>query len=70
VPLPRTLDEQDEIVAILDAIDEKIELHHRRTALLEDLFNSLLHKLMTREIRLSDLDLSALEQAADAEVSA
>src|SRR5689334_1764046 len=30
VPLPRTLDEQDEVVAVLDAIDEKIEIHHRR----------------------------------------
>lgn len=60
VPLP-TLDEQREIVAILDAIDHKIELHRKKRAVLEDLFKALLHKLMTGEIRVADLDLSALE---------
>ncbi len=59
--LPRpSLDEQLEIVAILDAIDRKIDLHKRKRAVLEDLFKTLLHKLMTGEIRVSDLDLSAL----------
>ncbi|GIX24953.1 MAG: hypothetical protein KatS3mg122_2184 [Caldimonas sp.] len=60
VPLP-TLDEQREIVAILDAIDRKIELHRKKRAVLEELFKALLHKLMTGEIRVADLDLSALE---------
>jgi type I restriction enzyme S subunit len=61
VPLPPTLDEQREIVAILDAIDRKIDLHRRKRAVLDDLFKSLLQKLMTGEIRVADLDLSALE---------
>ncbi|MCE6967586.1 restriction endonuclease subunit S [Cereibacter sphaeroides] len=52
--------EQNEIVAILDAIDRKIDLHRRKRALLDELFKALLHKLMTGEIRVSDLDLSAL----------
>jgi len=65
-PLPRSVDEQREIVAILDAIDRKIDLHRRKRALLEELFKSLLHKLMTREIRVADLDLSALPEAAAA----
>jgi len=56
-----TLDEQRDIVAILDAIDRKIELHRKKRAVLEELFKALLHKLMTGEIRVSDLDLSALE---------
>jgi len=60
MPVP-AIDEQREIVAILDAIDRKIELHRRKCAVLEDLFKALLHKLMTGEIRVSDLDLSALE---------
>ena len=60
LPLPPTLDEQREIVAVLDAIDQKIDLHRRKRAVLDDLFKSLLHKLMTGEIRVSDLDLSAL----------
>ena len=40
------IDEQLEIVAILDAIDRKIDLHRRKRAVLDDLFKALLHKLM------------------------
>ena len=56
------LDEQGEIVSILDAIDRKIDLHLRKRAVLDDLFKALLHKLMTGEIRVSDLDLSKIEE--------
>jgi type I restriction enzyme S subunit len=66
VPLPPTLDEQREIVAVLDAIDRKIDLHKRKRAVLDELFKSLLHKLMTGEIRVADLDLSAFEAAEPA----
>ena len=62
VPLPPTLNEQDEIVTILNTIDRKIDLHRRKRAVLDDLFKALLHKLMTGEIRVSDLDLSVLVQ--------
>jgi restriction endonuclease S subunit len=68
VPLPRKPDgnadlvEQGDIVAVLDAIDKNIDMHKRKRAVLEDLFTSLLHKLMTGEIRVADLNLSALEQ--------
>jgi type I restriction enzyme S subunit len=61
VSYPPAMDEQCEIVAILDAIDKKIDLHKHKRAVLEDLFKSLLHKLMTGEIRVSDLDLTALQ---------
>ena len=57
IPLPSVLDEQREIVAILDAIDRKIDLHQRKRAVLEELFKALLHKLMTGEIRVADLNL-------------
>ncbi len=74
LPLPPTLDEQREIVAILDAIDRKIDLHRQKRAVLDDLFKALLHKLMTGEIRVADLDLSALTSdpapKPDAEVAA
>lgn len=60
-PLPPTLDEQREIFEILDAIDQKIDLHKRKRTVLEELFKSLLHKLMTGEIRVANLDLSALD---------
>lgn len=59
MPLP-SLDEQREIVAILDAIDQKVDLHRKKRAVLDDLFKALLHKLMTREIRVGTLNLSAL----------
>lgn len=63
LPLP-DLDEQREIVAILDAIDRKIELHRKKRAVLEELFKALLHKLMTGEIRVDELDLSVLQAHA------
>ena len=58
-----TLDEQREIVAILDAIDRKIDLHRRKRAVLDDLFKALLHKLMTGEISVNDLDLLGLMES-------
>jgi type I restriction enzyme S subunit len=64
IPHPPELDEQREIVAILDAIDRKIDLHRCKRDLLDELFKSLLHKLMTGEVRVADLDLSALEALA------
>ena len=64
-PLPPTLDEQREIVSVLDAIDRKIDLHRRKRAVLDELFKALLHKLMTGEIRVDDLDLSALAEKGE-----
>ena len=55
-----TLTEQKEIVAILEVIDSKIDLHRRKRAVLEELFKALLHKLMTGGIRVSDLDLPTI----------
>lgn len=60
---PQSQDEQSDIVTILDAIDRKIDLHRKKRKVLEELFESLLHKLMTGEIRVDELDLSALESA-------
>jgi type I restriction enzyme S subunit len=57
VPSP---DEQREIVDILEAIDRKIDLHKRKRALFAELFKALLHKLMTGQISVTDLDLTAL----------
>jgi type I restriction enzyme, S subunit len=64
-----SIDEQREIVGILEAIDRKIDLHKRKKAVLEELFRALLHKLMTGEIRVADLDLSALAPARVAEAA-
>jgi type I restriction enzyme, S subunit len=64
-----SLDEQAEIVAILDAIDRKIDLHKRKRAVLDKLFKALLHKFMIGEIRVADLDLSALDDRLAAEAA-
>ena len=64
IPMP-PMDEQQEIVAILDAIDRKIDLQRRKCAVLDGLFKALLHKLMTGEIRVADLDLSILTDAKE-----
>jgi len=62
-------DDQRVIVQILDAIDRKIELHKKKRGVLEELFKALLHKLITGEIRVADLDLSALDKRAPAEAA-
>ena len=56
IPLPDN-SEQLEIVAILQAIDCKIDFHRRKRAVLKELFKALLHKLMTGEIRVEELGL-------------
>lgn len=68
--VPPDKQEQLDIVEILEAIDQKIELGKRKKAVLEELFRALLHKLMSGELHVSDLDLSALHTAAQAETRA
>jgi type I restriction enzyme, S subunit len=63
VPVPKSLEEQRDIVSILEAIDSKVDLHKQKRALLERLFKTLLHKLVTGEIGVDQLDLSALKVA-------
>ena len=60
--IPPDIETQGEIVDILDAIDRKIDLHQRKRAVLEELFKTLLHKLMTGEIRVGELGLSRLSK--------
>jgi type I restriction enzyme S subunit len=64
IAFPQSRDEQQELVAILDAIDRKHDLHHRKAAVFSDLFNTLLHELLIGKIRVADLDLVAIEPAA------
>jgi type I restriction enzyme, S subunit len=56
--------EQQDIVRILSAIDSKISTHDRKRRTLRDLFKTLLHQLMTGEIRVADLDIDASEVTA------
>ena len=57
---PAYKDLQREVVTILEAIDCKIDLHRRKLAVLEELFNTLLHKLMTGEIQVRELNLKGM----------
>ena len=56
VPIP-SLDEQREVVESLREIDLKIDLHRRKKVVLEQLFRTLLHDLMTGRIRADELEL-------------
>jgi type I restriction enzyme, S subunit len=58
---PTKTDEQDEIVSILQTIDRKISVHERKRAALSDLFQTLLHELMTAQIRVDKLDIDTKE---------
>ncbi len=60
IAYPKEIDEQDEIVASLSALDDKLALSERKRAHYADLFKTLLHQLMTAQIRVNDLDLDAL----------
>ena len=58
LPLPPTLTEQQEIVAMLDVIDHKIALHRRKRDVLEALFKAILYKIMSSETSVDEIDSS------------
>jgi type I restriction enzyme S subunit len=60
IPLP-TIDEQEEIVEILGTLDRKIAVHDAKQQAWQDLFKTMLHKLMTAQIRVNDLDIATRE---------
>jgi hypothetical protein len=60
-------DPVDAIAAILDAVDRKIDLHRAKRGVLEELLRGLLHKLMTGEIHVNQLDLSTLDMQPSTE---
>jgi type I restriction enzyme S subunit len=63
VPKPH-LAEQHDIAALLQTIDRKITVHERKRATLQELFKTLLHQLMTGQIRVDNLDIDTSEVAA------
>ncbi len=56
-----TLEEQKEIVRQLDLVERKLKLHEAKRSSLTALFRTMLHQLMTAQIRVHDLDLPELE---------
>ncbi len=55
VPVP-ALDEQHEIANVFAALDRKEKVHQRKHAALTALLRTLLHQLMTAQIRVHDLE--------------
>ncbi|MEK6805733.1 MAG: restriction endonuclease subunit S [Pseudomonadota bacterium] len=63
-PIPKASeDEQREIARILQTLDRKIVTHEKKHATLQELFQTLLHKLMTARIRVHELDIDTSEVA-------
>ena len=56
LPLP-PLEEQKQIVHILSTVDKKIEVEQKRKQVLKALFETMLHKLMSGEIRLKEVEV-------------
>jgi len=59
VPVP-ALDEQHAIADVFAALDRKEKTHQRKHAALTTLFRTLLHQLMTAQLRVHDLNLPEL----------
>jgi type I restriction enzyme S subunit len=55
VPKP-SVAEQDEIVCVIEGINQKMDFHIRKHAILKDLFRTLLHGLMTAKISTNKID--------------
>jgi type I restriction enzyme S subunit len=54
VPL---IKEQNDIVSVFKTIDDKIEIHSTIKSALQDIFKTILNKLMTGKIRVKDSDI-------------
>jgi type I restriction enzyme S subunit len=64
IPIPPTEDEIEEVARALVTRDEKTATHERKRDQLKDLFRTLLHELMTANIRVNQIELD--KPAADA----
>jgi type I restriction enzyme S subunit len=65
VPKP---DEQSDIVTALSSVEQKLAHHRRKHATLSALFRTLLHQLMTAQLRVHDLDLDGILSQAATEI--
>ncbi|MBA4416735.1 MAG: hypothetical protein C0392_02320 [Syntrophus sp. (in: bacteria)] len=60
IPMP-TIDEQKEIPNVLRILDRRIDFHQKQSTIYASLFRTLLHQLMTAQIRVYNLDISEIE---------
>ena len=56
VPIPSSLEDQQAIAKPLIALEAKIEAAEKKVAVLQDLFRTLLHELMTAKTRVHELE--------------
>lgn len=56
-----TPDEQLRIIEVIEALDTKMTLHQSKHTALTALFRTLLHQLMTAQIRVNDLNITILQ---------
>jgi len=59
LPLPG-LDEQKEIIRQLDLVEQKLKLHRLKFSAFKELFRTLLHQLMTAQIRVNTMAFPAI----------
>lgn len=59
-----TREEQKEIVQILQFVDRRRDVAAKILLSMRSIFRTLLHQLMTAQVRVRDLDLSALDKPA------
>ncbi len=68
IPVP-PIEEQKEIAGILDKVDSRIEAEEKKKKVLEELFKTLLNKLMTGKLRVSKEFLNEFKDTAKSENS-
>ena len=64
VAVPSSIEEQKAIAEPLLGLDAKVEVAEQRSSILQDLFRTLLHELMTAKKRVHELELTASESEA------
>jgi type I restriction enzyme S subunit len=60
IAVTRDLQEQNEIANSLSTLDTKIEFHQKKRQILNDLFKTLLHELMTGQRRVHEVEFKTL----------
>jgi type I restriction enzyme S subunit len=63
MPVPPDIREQRDIASAISTVEEKIGLHRRRQESLKDVFRTLLHQLITAELRVDDINVPSLDGA-------
>lgn len=70
LPIPKPeRSEQEEVCNVLRQLDGKLSVIERKRATVTNLFRTLLHQLMTAQVRVKDLDVDGILGFADTEAA-